>query len=63
MRGVRAKQLRRYVRETYPYLMPDVHYTAAPSGAVVCTELCMRGQYRWYKKAYKRLAKRGMHSV
>lgn len=54
MNGKRAKSIRRYVAETFPYLSDTSMYSAGPRGEVVLNNLCKRSTYQSIKRAWKK---------
>ena len=55
MRGVKAKAMRRYVKERFPFLSASPLYRIGRYGTVqvVLAEQCQRSMYKLVKKAYK----------
>jgi len=58
MRGTKAKAIRRYVRETYPYLSVDNLHQADERGTIKLAPMCRRALSQHMKRQYKKLFKR-----
>ena len=62
MNGGRAKSIRRYVRQTFPFLPEGAVYTRRPNGCVVMLPQCSRATVKKIKKNFLR-RRRGLQLV
>ena len=54
MRGTKAKAMRKYVRDTFPFLSASPLYRRRGTlGTAVLAEQCQRAMYMRIKRAYK----------